>query len=67
MFRDKLYFILNDINKHKRPPDQLMEVCIAERLETALETYMNSLNSSAEYVTKQDSLNVLKKINKQGM
>lgn len=67
MFRDKLYFILNDISRYKRRPENAMESHINERLDTALESYVTSLDQSVEYVSKQDSLNVLKKLNKQGM
>ena len=67
MFKDKLYFILNDISKHKRSPDEVMEDAVSKRLDDALKTYEKSLDISVQYTSRQDSLNVLKKLNKQGI
>lgn len=66
MFKDKLYFILNDIGKHKRSPDEVMKAAVSKRLDDALKTYEKSLDISVQYTSRQDSLNVLKKLNKQG-
>ena len=66
MFKDKLYFILDDIGKHKRLPSEVMEVAVSQRLDLALTTYIRSLEASANYASKQDSINVLKKMSKQG-
>lgn len=64
LFRDKLYYILEELNSHKRTPLELMKVCVEERLESSLNSYKHSLENSYSYLSTKDEMNVLKKLNR---
>lgn len=64
LFRDKLYYILEELNSHKRTPNQVMQSCIKDRLESSLNSYKHSLENSYSYLSTKDEMNVLKKLNR---
>lgn len=67
MFKDKLYIILRTIEESKkRDPKKVLEERVQYRLSRALDAYTHSLNNSYEYLSSKDSLNVLKKLNREG-
>lgn len=64
-FKSKLYYILEDIQTHKHTRNDAMELNIKERLDKALQQYIKSTNISLEYLEARDSINVLKKMNRE--
>ena len=64
LFRDKLYYILEELNSHRHTPSQLMEICVKNRLESSLNAYKYSLENSYSYLSTKDEINVLKKLNR---
>ena len=61
MFLRKLYFILEGLNKHKRPREVAMNSFIEERLNKSLESYLHDTEQSIQFLSSRDSLNTLKK------
>ena len=64
MFKHKLYIINKDLAKHHRTKSEIMEDSIAERLDKALLSYMDSLDKSYDYLKYRDNVRVLKKMNR---
>ena len=63
--KSKLYYILADIQNHKHTRNDAFELCVRERLDKALEQYIRNTNISVDYLNKRDSINVLKKLNRE--
>ena len=59
--KDTLYIILKEISQHK---EDNMESIIQERLESALMSYIHSLDASSSYLNDRNSLNLLKRLSK---
>ena len=64
MFRDKLYNINKDLATHHRTKSEIMESSVAERLDRALLSYLDSLGKSYDYLKYRDEIRVLKKMNR---
>jgi hypothetical protein len=64
MFKNRLYIINKDLAKHHRTKSEIMESAVAERLDKALLSYMDSLNKSYDYLKYRDDVRVLKKMNR---
>ena len=64
MFKDKLYIINKDLAKYHRTKSEIMESSVAERLDKALLSYMDSLDKSYDYLKYRDNVRVLKKMNR---
>ena len=63
-FKDKLYNILDELQKYKGSPNSLMAKCVEQRLNTALEVYIDSIDKSCQYLMHKDDVKVLKKLNR---
>lgn len=57
-----LNHILEDLQKHKRNKEDLVALCIQERLNKSLEVYEKQLSYSLKYYTKADEIRILKKL-----
>lgn len=66
MFKDKLYSIKKDLQKHTRDPDNVLEEAIKDRLTVSLINYMDDLNKSYLYVSDKNSMNIMKTLNRKG-
>ena len=64
-FKSKLYYILEDISKHKATKSDAFELHIQKRLDKALAQYIEDTNKSVEFLSNRDSINVLKKLNRE--
>lgn len=65
MLRKKLYFILEDLKKHKRSRDDAMTSYVSERLNDGLVSYLHDTSKSVEFLTSRNGLNTLKKLNRE--
>ena len=63
MFKAKLYNISEDLQSHHRDKDVVYSECVSQRLDKALQSYINSLDSSLYYLSCRKEINVLKKLN----
>lgn len=61
-FKAKLYNILEDLNKHKRSKNDIMQDCISSRLNNNFNNYKKELENSLHYINIQNELSVMKKI-----
>lgn len=64
MFKHKLYIINKDLANHHRTKSEIMERSVAERLDKALLSYMDSLDKSYDYLKYRDNIRVLKNMNR---
>ena len=58
--------LLNELAKHRRTKDEIIEEKIKERLNKSLLSYEYDLNNSAHYLYCRDSFNVLKRLTRKG-
>ena len=65
MLRKKLYFILEDLKKHKRSRDDAMTYYVSQRLNEGLVSYLHDTSKSVEFLTARNGLNTLKKLNRE--
>ena len=65
MLRKKLYFILEDLEKHKRSRDDAMTSYVSERLNNGLVSYLHDTSKSVEFLIARNGLNTLKKLNRE--
>lgn len=54
--------ILKDLQSHKRSKEDLLALCIQERLNKSLEVYEKQLSYSFKYYTKANEIRILKKL-----
>ncbi len=64
LFKEKLYYILSDLSKHKHSKSETFAIRVQERLDRSLESYSDELDKSLHYLTYRDTINVLKKMNR---
>lgn len=57
-----LNHILEDLQKHKRNKEDLLALCIQERLNKSLQVYEKQLSYSLKYYTKANELRILKRL-----
>ena len=62
IFKAKLYNILEDLNKHKRSKNDIMQECITSRLNSNFNNYEKELEDSLHYINKQNELSVMKRM-----
>lgn len=65
MLKNKLYNILQDINSLNRSPESVMEKCVSEKLDNALNVYYKELNNTIDYLLSKNSIAILKGISKE--
>lgn len=65
MLRKKLYFILEDLKKHKRSRNDAMTSYVSERLNEGLVSYLHDTSNSVEFLIARNGLNTLKKLNRE--
>lgn len=53
---------MNDLNKHKEPPNILYEQCVKERLDDNLYNYCHELDNSISYLSHRKNETILKKV-----
>lgn len=63
-FKDKLYYILEELNLHKRNKADVFQEAVEIRLKDALTSYDKELSNSYDYLCHHNSLNILRKLNK---
>ena len=64
MFKDKLYYIVNDLSKHKRNRQIAFKAAVQERLELSTKVYEKQLATAEESLKYRDAIMLLKKINR---
>lgn len=64
-FKSKLYYILENIQNYKHTKGDALELNIQQRLDKALQQYIKSTNVSVEYLSARNSVNVLKRLNRE--
>lgn len=64
-FQNTLYYILEDLRKHKRSRNDSMEAYVSTRLEESLKSYEHNTSQSVDFLTARNSINVLKKLNRE--
>lgn len=57
-----LNYILEELQQHKRNKEELLAICIQERLNKSLEVYEKQLSHSLKYYTKANEIRILKKL-----
>ena len=57
-----LNYILGELQQHKRNKEELLAICIQERLNKSLEVYEKQLSYSLKYYTKANEIRILKKL-----
>ena len=60
----RLYCFLDDLSKHKRDRDKLMEFYINDRLSKSIEVYYKELYNSLNYLVSKNNIRVLREFNK---
>ena len=65
-FKYKLYYILSELEKHKRSRSEMFSQQVQKRLDASLREYTKELETSVDYLSKRKELNVLKRFNKGG-
>lgn len=64
MFIDVLNKMLKDLSAHKRDKNYLLEFYIQKRLSSSLSAYYKSITYDEDYLSRLDSVKVMKKMNK---
>ena len=64
MFKTKLLEIKQELEKHDRDKNSLLQYYINNRLSQSLRSYYKELNDSYNYLDRKDSLKTLKQLNK---
>lgn len=54
--------ILEELQQHKRNKEELLAICIQERLNKSLKVYEKQLSYSLKYYTKANEIRILKKL-----
>lgn len=57
-----LNYILEELQQHKRNKEELLAICIQQRLNKSLEVYEKQLSYSLKYYTKANEIRILKKL-----
>lgn len=57
-----LNYILEELQQHKRNKEELLAICIQERLNKSLEVYEKQLSYSLKYYTKANEIRILKRL-----
>lgn len=57
-----LNYILAELQQHKRNKEELLAICIQERLNKSLEVYEKQLSYSLKYYTKANEIRILKRL-----
>ena len=65
MFKDKLYYILDDLSKHKKSKCVAFKDAVQERLDMSTKVYENELQLSTDYLSYRDALVLLKRMNRE--
>lgn len=58
----RLNYILEELQQHKRNKEELLAICIQERLNKSLEVYEKQLSYSLKYYTKANEIRILKRL-----
>lgn len=64
-FIEKLITIRDDLSNYHRDRDDLLFQHINDRLNKSLSVYYQELISTSEYLSRKDSLKMMKRINKE--
>lgn len=62
--KNKLYNIIEDLNKHKRNKDDLLIEYVSERLNKSLHVYYGQLMNSFNFLKYKNSQTVMKNMNR---
>jgi hypothetical protein len=57
-----LNYILEELQQHKRNKEELLAICIQERLNKSLQVYEKQLSYSLKYYTKANEIRILKRL-----
>lgn len=57
-----LDYILEELQQHKRNKEELLALCIQERLNRSLQVYEKQLSYSLKYYKKANEIRILKKL-----
>ena len=57
-----LNYILEELQQHRRNKEELLAICIQERLNKSLEFYEKQLSYSLKYYTKANEIRILKRL-----
>lgn len=66
MFNNLLLEIKKDLSMHHNEPEDVLSRCIQKRLNKSLETYIESLDISYDYLYDKNDLNIMRKLIKKG-
>lgn len=64
MFKYKLYSISKDLESHHRTRSEMMSDAISNRLNKSLQSYVDSINKSYDYLKYRGEVRVLNKMNR---
>lgn len=64
MFKSKLYIISKDLASHHRSRTDMMSNAIADRLDKSLQSYIDSIDKSYDYLKYRGEVRVLNKMNR---
>lgn len=58
------YSMIEELQSYKRPKEELLIQYMTQRLDQSLDSYIKDLNSSTEYLSRRNSVKLVRKINK---
>ena len=64
-FKSLLLEIKQELEVHNRSPQELFQLCVEERLNKGLESYNQQVENYYQYLSKCDSLRMLKRCSKE--
>lgn len=56
--------LLNELSQYHRTREVILEEALNKRLDTSLQSYIESINYSLTYLSNRKPINVLKRLNK---
>jgi len=60
--RDRLIKLLNELSNYHRSKNELVVFYVKERLDKSFNSYYNQITNSYNYVSKNNELQILKKM-----
>ena len=64
-FKSLLLEIKQELESSNRSPQELFQICVEERLNNGLESYNQQVENYYQYLSKCDSLRMLKRCSKE--
>lgn len=64
MTKQMLQYMLEDLNIHRKTPEQLMTECVENRLNASLNVYNTELQATIQFLSRKHEKSLMKRLTK---